>query len=440
MTRAHKRYMELCLPSATDNNVKVPVAIFGTAGTRLIGEEERAQLWKDLNELVAIKSKQTYGEKGGFDINPAFQTISGEDEGFFAMLSVNLLKNNLDSKLTVKSKLEGVLDLGGASTQIAAPTKDSTGSTLSKSDVFVKSYLGFGTAQFWKAGAEKIPGSFEETCSFGAEGGSKECQTLIKTVFDAKRFNLAVDPTTKKSLRGSSDQTDHPDSQFKAGDMLAAKNSMADVEDFYAISGFFYAKKFALWLLGEPSDEAALNVPNSISQVGEWAEKVCAMKLEEVKEKHSSADKGDVGHTSEEELPMRCFQLSYITVLLRDVYRWPVDEKKIVITEDVGGNAVDWPLGAFMYVYLNPSYGGGKASGSSSIASASGSIWGSSTASKLDGGAAGAASGGIFSLMVFRFTILVGVLGALYYGYRFAMKKLRAAEYGDIREFDSDSL
>jgi len=41
--------------------------------------------------------------------------------------------------------------------------------------------------------------------------------------------------------------------------------------------------------------------------------------------------------------------MNYIVVLLRDIYKWDTTVEKLIVSEDVGGQSVDWPLGAFMY-------------------------------------------------------------------------------------------
>ena len=126
---------------------KYPVSILGTAGTRLLPATEREELWKNLRELLTtdpILAKQPLHFRD-------LRTISGEEEGFFAFTSVNLLMGTINpASRLLKDRLHGMCDLGGASTQVVLPHRDlAVGDIVSGQDVFVRSFLGYGTKEFY---------------------------------------------------------------------------------------------------------------------------------------------------------------------------------------------------------------------------------------------------------------------------------------------------
>jgi len=84
---------------------------------------------------------------------------------------------------------------------------------------------------------------------------ANECQTLIKTIFDARRFK-----TASAVLRGVAKNGTNP---FTSADMLTAKDSLALVEDVYAISGFFYNKKFVQWIGADLAGPPAASEPEA---------------------------------------------------------------------------------------------------------------------------------------------------------------------------------
>lgn len=72
-----------------------PLAILGTAGTRLLSHTHRVKLWKDLQQLVIpfLESKKSHIKV------ETLQTIPGEAEGYFGFLAVNLLTKRIGGDL-----------------------------------------------------------------------------------------------------------------------------------------------------------------------------------------------------------------------------------------------------------------------------------------------------------------------------------------------------
>ena len=123
---------------------QVPVSVFGTAGMRLLSPSEQDAIYASVRSF--IRSHYTFI----FDNNNV-GTISGTMEGIYGWLDVNYLLNNfIHPPSTV-----GIIDMGGASTQIAFATTDTSKPaneivvTINHTPyrIFSQSFLGLGINQ-----------------------------------------------------------------------------------------------------------------------------------------------------------------------------------------------------------------------------------------------------------------------------------------------------
>lgn len=121
------------------NLAEVEVFVGGTAGLRLIPEEQQSAIWSEVNKTIGAE---------GFTYHNA-TTIEGRDEGLYTWLDYNFIQDNrFESGVT-----EGTLEVGGASAQVAFATS-STGSNIRTYELLGKNYniysvsfLGFGVNQ-----------------------------------------------------------------------------------------------------------------------------------------------------------------------------------------------------------------------------------------------------------------------------------------------------
>lgn len=133
-------YLNTLFASATEQNI--PVYFYATAGMRLLPQPKQQQLYALLQNW--------------FQSNPNWQlrsskTITGTEEGVFGWLAINYETGALR---TNRAKLAGVLDIGGASTQVSFPVIQD--SLIAQGDllainvygkqfkVYVHSFLGLG--------------------------------------------------------------------------------------------------------------------------------------------------------------------------------------------------------------------------------------------------------------------------------------------------------
>lgn len=171
----------------------MPTYIYGTAGMRLISEDEQSQRYEAV--------KQWFSQIPAWDIKDA-RTILGKEEGFYAWLAANQNEN----------VYKGVLEIGGASYQVNIPVSKETAMRLPPEDitsfsshgqtlyVWSKSYLGLGINEVEK----KV--SLEPTCysqnyplSNGslAQGDITQC---IQTLESHPELNLIQHFTEAQSI------------------------------------------------------------------------------------------------------------------------------------------------------------------------------------------------------------------------------------------------
>jgi len=314
---AHGHYQLLCDPTATS----VPsLAILGTAGTRLLSESERESMWSDL--LTRVESHPLQ-----FNIRQ-LRTISGIEEGLYGSLAANVLLQKLDAALVPRGTLSGVLDLGGASTQIALPKFTGARKSVSVDDFFINSYLGYGLDEIWKR--LKNEKDMGDKCNFGTQ--SAGCREYIRRGFEELKTACAA----PSSCAGQ--------------DIDTTQRLSAETDDFVLVSAYVYVMKFGHWLL----PEVDLSKKASLSDIQGWADKACAMSEDDVKAKYKAAHPADVRHTDEETLPKRCFHMQYIPVLLEDALGIEQHREVFTFSNEVDGSSIDWPLGAFLYLHQHP--------------------------------------------------------------------------------------
>ena len=122
-----------------------PVYIKGTAGMRLLGEENETILWNTIyNKLVNHTGFS-------FSIQPSnLGTIIGDDEAFYAVLSSNYIEGSINAEMIYQPHIPmvGAFDMGGASIQLIFHKGVGLGLgqdlIIKKDDFWSYSWLNFG--------------------------------------------------------------------------------------------------------------------------------------------------------------------------------------------------------------------------------------------------------------------------------------------------------
>lgn len=155
-----------------------PMYVLSTAGMRLI-EEHQAQKAYDI--LASL------GEVNGYKIAQAM-TISECSEGVYALIAANYGQ---------PLPLEGIIEMGGGSMQIAFPTTSSSEYTLNHprlGSIYSRSYLGGGSNQAYAhytaetigqytATIDDVSDDYPEGIAFKARG-KRLCNFLAAATFD----------------------------------------------------------------------------------------------------------------------------------------------------------------------------------------------------------------------------------------------------------------
>lgn len=281
------------------NLSRVPIKVYATAGMRLLPVQQQAAIYANVRSYI-----QTHYT---FSLNPAdVQTISGVTEGLYDWLDVNYLLNNfLHPPMTV-----GSIDMGGASTQIAYATNDTSMPnneiqlTINHTHyrVFSQSFLGLGQNQ---ALATMTNNSQAESCypsgyMFNGRTGN---------------FNFGV---------CSSVYADIIQSNQVAQQILPTQG-----QQFVAFSGIYFNYHF-FNVNQTPSQSALLNQIQSI----------CSLTYAQLQAQYGN----------DPALPTYCANGTYFNDLLYNTYR--LNGSQLIVISQINGNNIDWALGALLYSLL----------------------------------------------------------------------------------------
>lgn len=207
---------------ARDRNVpeeKVQINVLGTAGMRLLSEAEQQNIYANVRRMV-MRDHFSPGR---------FATITGQEEGLYAWLDVNYLNN----AIPLGRETTGIIEIGGASTQIAFDSpKLGPAATYTlriggnEYAIYSQSLLGFGMNEA-RMKMEKSQGS--STCypkgyerkdgSAANEFDSQTCRTSYSALFQG---------TSKQEIE----------------EILNSIRKNYSDRPFYGVSGLYYTMRF----------------------------------------------------------------------------------------------------------------------------------------------------------------------------------------------------
>ena len=272
----------------------VQINVFATAGMRLLPTDKQKAIYDNITNYLKTNYQFSVG---------SIQTISGVMEGLYGWLNVNYLLNNFQAHHATS----GSIDMGGASTQIAFETNDTTKSNnemtlrINNQDyhVFSTSFLGLGQDQ---ALAAMNTDSSSANCyplNYASNGGSghfnlTSCSALYAGIIAKKRVVEQVAPTTNQS--------------------------------FIAYSGIYYAYHF-------------LNTDSTPDQaaVESHIQTVC----------NESWDQLQIDYPHDKYLSTYCANAAYQDQLLYSAYQLHNGQLKVVT--QLNQKDIDWTLGAAFY-------------------------------------------------------------------------------------------
>lgn len=176
----------------------IPVYLYATAGMRLLASDTQKQCYAEIKRWFEGHPQWTLADA---------RTISGMEEGIFGWLSLNYHLQTLQDK---SQPLVGLVEVGGASAQIAFPIKDTTG--VDPSDwvelnvygrhihLFSHSFLGLGINELSAHSQDKpncFPRSYPLQTGLLALGDAEQCQSEIGAILQQHHH---VDTVTASAL------------------------------------------------------------------------------------------------------------------------------------------------------------------------------------------------------------------------------------------------
>lgn len=286
----------------SDNNLSIN--LMATAGMRLVSPTAQKAIY---SAITADLSKNTRFKIGFIG------TIPGQKEGLYDWIAANYLSNTLQP-----GKTNGVLDMGGASTEAAYATNSSDNNaiavTLGGNTFYVdsQSFLGMG-----------------------------QTEAMHQYTNDANCFPDGYPLPNGKSGTGHMTQC-AADTTALVNDVHSVNTHEANIKTvatmpFIAISGYYYTA-------------SAIGINNSmtLNQLNAKATTFCDTNWATLQQQHPS----------DPYLPNYCFNASYINALLSHGYGFsnqrPIKLEN-TITKNGASYDVDWTLGAALDLSQNQS-------------------------------------------------------------------------------------
>lgn len=200
-----------------DTTEHIPLYILATAGMRMLPKDKVESIYEKMNNQKT--------ELNGFRLDTAM-TISGRYEGFYAYIAANYKNGKLkfnastpESPFTTSTTTYGILEIGGASMQIAFAVDEHGDNCISRGGVHIysKSYLGGGVDQIYKKNKDKATPDFTVNLDGVGSLYGKELQFLglgkpIGILLDAAKVNSvsALSGYANSLARNDSEKNYHP--------------------------------------------------------------------------------------------------------------------------------------------------------------------------------------------------------------------------------------
>ena len=321
------------------------VYIKGTAGMRLLKEEEQDAIWDSLvqgldehHNVPFIIQKENFG------------TIDGHREAYYAVLASNYISGSIDGNLVQTGvPMMGALDMGGSSTQLIFHTGTPASQPVQMQDFWSHSWLNFGVdrvrVRVWDFLVAQNGGPGKEA-ELGQEAGvghepviANPCafagyeiihsHRLLHGTGDMQACQKVLLATTLPHCDASSvpcyiDNIAHPSLQG---------------HKFFGMSVYFYAFDCIRQLSGVELEHWP---KPTIAELEEAVEAFCAHSWDEAQSKMLP---GVHPFTRDYQLTSRCLETTYLVTLLRYGFGVNSDSRDIELALEVKGFEVEWTLG-----------------------------------------------------------------------------------------------
>ncbi|XP_067621269.1 nucleoside diphosphate phosphatase ENTPD5 isoform X2 [Eurosta solidaginis] len=293
-----------------------PLVLKATAGLRLLPQHKADNILNSVRELFG---------KSEFSVEPdAVEIMDGTDEGIFSWFTVNFLLGRLS-----KSNQAAALDLGGGSTQVTfAPTDPDQlplydkymheVNTLNRQiNVFTHSYLGLGLMaarhSVFTKDYKKDVSDIETVC----------VNPIINNrtwTYGNVEYTISGKPNTKSTAEEPVVDLEQCLEAIKTQVLPLVKPKPFTLKQHTVAAFSYYFERAIESGLIDPFQGGEI----TISAYRKKAEEICSI--------------------ANDEQPFMCFDLTYISVLLREGFGLG-DSKKIKLYKKIDGHEISWALG-----------------------------------------------------------------------------------------------
>lgn len=168
------------------NKNNLEVNILATAGMRYAPIEKQTPYYNQIKEQLIAQ---------GYHVNQA-RTISGNEEAMFSWMSANLLNKTLDTN----KQTNGIIEVGGASAQIAFATPQESGANIyqiitpnQKYNVYNISFLGLGKNALYRT----LIKNNESTICAANQNDYTQCGNALTEIIRSYPETMTVQNTAK---------------------------------------------------------------------------------------------------------------------------------------------------------------------------------------------------------------------------------------------------
>ncbi|CAH8431954.1 unnamed protein product [Schistosoma turkestanicum] len=351
-----------------------PLFIMATAGMRLLPQTKQDVIWKTVRSHVKSAYKFQFRDCHAY-------TISGTEEGLFGWIAVNYLLGRFrllpgDNGPT-KQPTNGMLDMGGASMQIAYEVQSTDNlpsnlisefslqknwfSTSQQYKLYVKSYLGFGMNAFrqryeeylfWTYGTgingKLNTSNVEDPCllqGFDVQSklASRENPEPANEIFSVQ-YTGAGD--VEKCLRNIEPLLNLNQSCSPlpcAIDNIVQLDPDFNSMEFYGLSEFYYTLESLKMI--PPVQYNYTSVLNKIKEIcsTRWSTYLSTLR----KENPNLSEEKFNSFLSFKKLI--CFKASYLVSAFHKGLHFPTNYDKLIPTLEINKTELQWSLGALLY-------------------------------------------------------------------------------------------
>ncbi|CAF0855109.1 unnamed protein product [Rotaria sp. Silwood1] len=345
-----------------------PLYILATAGLRLLAPNQQKQLLEDLfNDIV--RDYKFLIE------NTHIQVIPGRLEGFYSWIAINYVlgrfqNNNTKSKIVTNDKSNlnskgrpttvGVLDMGGASAQIAFEVSNATPEIggveefslgydehqeAFKYKIYVRTFLGYGANKAFEKYIDRI-------ISIGLRSSTLDSPHIRINDADCLPRGYSTNYTrNNKTII----MTGEGDFENCAKHLVTLLNLNAtcqrkpcsldgvyqpqinyDSQDFYGFSEFWYTMQDILKIGGPYTRLSFLNAST----------KFCNANWNDIQQWYDEKSHPSINL---DRLILQCFKSAWLYAFLHDGLKFPMDYQRLRSASLVNNNDVQWTLGAILY-------------------------------------------------------------------------------------------